>query len=154
MTPHKSQRTMPQDLTRRMAEAYDFVKRHNDRQKHKWEQRLNEERKPHGFVEGVWLYTYSRKQGYTNKFKKPWQGPFCIHALVLPVTAKLYKLNGHPLKTLVNMSRLKKFYEPRMPEDHIDLDTFDDDQGGRLRRRASTGYLEATSSTKTDGVEA
>jgi hypothetical protein len=133
-------------LVNRLADAYQFVKMYNDRQKQERESRLNEDWQPHEFKEGdlVWLYAYARKEGYSNKFKLPWQGPFHIHTLVSPVTAKLYKMNGRLLKALVNVGRLKKFYEPRAPDYHIDLDAIegDDIQEGDLEEEHQPGDWE------------
>lgn len=121
--------TFKNDLIGRMHQAMQEVRMYNDWLRQEREFKLNQGRTAHTFKEGdlVWLYTYSRKPGYSNKFKKPWQGPFWIHQLLTPLTVKLYYATGRPLKAVVNVTRLKRYATPAPPEQDLDLDVFDDD---------------------------
>ena len=79
------------DLVQRLKKAQEEVQYLNDRIRQQREAASNEGRSRHTYKEGdlVWIYTYSRKPGYSNKFKKPWQGPFRIFKLLSKVTVKL-----------------------------------------------------------------
>jgi hypothetical protein len=112
------------DMMENLQQAYKEVTYYTSKLIQDREQRLNARKQEHEFKEGqlVWVYTYSRKVGYSNKFKRPWQGPFRIWKLLSPVTAKLHYLPGKPLKAVINVARLKKYIDPMVPTEDIEVE--------------------------------
>lgn len=93
-------------------------------------QRLSLESHESPFTVGklVWLYTPS-KRGQSKKLAKPWQGPFRIEEMVMPVTCKVSTQGQKPLSQYVHVSRLKLYTSPKRPEEEIAIaDDFDWDK--------------------------
>ena len=68
------------------------------------------------------------KKGLTTKLMKPWHGPFRIVKMISPVNARLQDVIKKKFKPIVHVSRLKKYIEPSLPKEEMEIIDNDDEE--------------------------
>ncbi|CAG2217030.1 unnamed protein product [Mytilus edulis] len=76
----------------------------------------------------VWLDTKKTEVGLSRKLCNKWQGPYYITEVKGKSTYRLRRCSDDvPIKGLINVNRLKKFYDPQdRPTNNVDVPTDDE----------------------------
>lgn len=116
------------EITQRLKDIYEEVKRHDLEVKEKRQNWINKSQKDNHFKIGdlVWMYSKSKRPGYSHKLMARWHGPFRIVQFPTSTTVILKSLTNRILRNKIHISKLKKFKSMKRPSRPINVDDTDD----------------------------